>query len=314
MIQYTNDINTIYELLKDSKVVLFGTGKEGESIFYTLQKQGIIPAYFVDNKNDDSNNIIGGIQVYKPEVLLSENKRNLKIIVTSNLPYRHKIELQLINMALDDCIFCITINFSLLLSGKMLIINGNFSFSELKRKHYENIKYLFDRRDLLTLLPKFSNCAEIGVAEGEFSKEIMEIVNPEKLHLIDMWCGDYYSEQMMQLVMKSLYVYRKEGSVEINRGNSVEILKSFDDGYFDWVYIDTNHGYEVTKHELEACKNKVKKDGIIAGHDFCFYSIFSGNKYGVIEAVFEFCENENWEIIYVTEDIWYPSFALKRIR
>ena len=40
---------------------------------------------------------------------------------------------------------------------------------------------------LLQLFPKFSTGIEIGVNDGDFSERIMEIVRPNKLHLVDPW-------------------------------------------------------------------------------------------------------------------------------
>ena len=40
----------------------------------------------------------------------------------------------------------------------------------------------------------------------------------------------------------------------------------------------------------------------------------SGYKYGVIEAVAEFCVKRNWKIAYVTADYTEnPSFAIRKI-
>ena len=43
------------------------------------------------------------------------------------------------------------------------------------------------RAYLLCRMPERSVCAEIGVHEGEFSAQILDTVDPEKLHLIDPW-------------------------------------------------------------------------------------------------------------------------------
>ena len=44
-----------------------------------------------------------------------------------------------------------------------------------------------DRTSLLEMIPKDSVCVEIGVWKGKFSKQILDKVKPEKLHLIDPW-------------------------------------------------------------------------------------------------------------------------------
>ncbi len=103
--------------------------------------------------------------------------------------------------------------------------------------------------------------------------------------------------------------------VEINRGLSTEVGKGYDDNYCDWVYIDTNHNYKTTKDELELYSKKVKSNGIIAGHDFTKSNFIGTLRFGVIEAVNEFCINENWELIYLTmENTINPSFAIRKIQ
>jgi len=43
------------------------------------------------------------------------------------------------------------------------------------------------REDFLLQLPKGGTVAEIGVASGDFSDQILDRSSPEKLHLIDPW-------------------------------------------------------------------------------------------------------------------------------
>jgi hypothetical protein len=50
----------------------------------------------------------------------------------------------------------------------------------------------------------------------------------------------------------------------------------------DLVYIDACHSYECVRNDLNAWFGKVKKGGIIAGHDY------KNNDYGVRQAADEF--------------------------
>ncbi len=102
--------------------------------------------------------------------------------------------------------------------------------------------------------------------------------------------------------------------VEINRGWSTTIARNFTDTYFDWVYIDSGHSYDLTRQELEIFSRKLKNGGIIAGHDFIQGSYVVGSRFGVIEAVSEFCIKNNWELIFLTMDYRsFPSFAIRKI-
>ena len=49
------------------------------------------------------------------------------------------------------------------------------------------MKYFNTRNELLTILNKNIKVCEIGVFKGEFSKIILDILNPSELHLIDIF-------------------------------------------------------------------------------------------------------------------------------
>lgn len=58
----------------------------------------------------------------------------------------------------------------------------------------------------------------------------------------------------------------------------------------------------------------MKTNGIIAGHDFVRRNLSGTMRNGVKEAVYKFCLEENWELIYITcENNGNPSFAIRKI-
>lgn len=185
---------------------------------------------------------------------------------------------------------------------------------DLEEKHIQNTKLLTNRNELLKLLPKNSVVAELGVDTGDFSNSILEITNPKKLHLVDAWSSIRYNEEKREFVRERFKDLISRGIVEINLGFTTEIFEKFDDNYFDWIYIDSDHGYEVTIQELNLWESKIKPGGIISGHDYVEGNWKKKLKYGVIESVYEFCYKKNWEIIYITaERTDNASFAIKKI-
>ena len=46
--------------------------------------------------------------------------------------------------------------------------------------------------------------------------------------------------------------------INISRVTSVDAASSFNDSYFDWIYIDTDHSYSTTLNELLAYEKKIK--------------------------------------------------------
>ncbi|NNJ55129.1 MAG: 3-oxoacyl-ACP reductase, partial [Bacteroidia bacterium] len=75
-----------------------------------------------------------------------------------------------------------------------------------------------------------------------------------------------------------------------------------------------DHTYNTTKQELELAALAVKDNGYICGHDYTAVAYSGLRKYGVVEAVNEFCVNYNYEIIYLTsETTRHLSYALRKL-
>jgi hypothetical protein len=185
---------------------------------------------------------------------------------------------------------------------------------DLEQKHIENAKLVSNRSELLKLMPKNSVIAEIGVDEGQFSKEIIKTTSPSKLHLVDAWGSGRYDSNKMDQVNILFADEMKSGNVEIHHGLSTDVVEQFPDEYFDWIYIDTDHTYETTRKELELYAPKLKLGGIIAGHDYIVGNWHGMFKYGVVEAVNEFSVKNNWEIIYLSTELSIPpSFAIRSV-
>ncbi len=138
-----------------------------------------------------------------------------------------------------------------------------------------------NRLQLLKAMPQNGRCAEIGVWNGGFSGAILEETAPQELILIDPWdllSGQEKDEwthhkhqdhqEMRRMFENVKSNYEHLPNVQIRRGFSAEVLSSFPDCYFDWIYIDGNHLYEFVRKDLELGFRKVKPGGIIAGDDF----------------------------------------------
>lgn len=176
-------------------------------------------------------------------------------------------------------------------------------------KHNIRKKNLARRKFLNQVIPKGGTGAELGVHKGYFTRCILDEAKPCKLHLIDPWYlqgpewkWDVGNRSTIDALRGLLRTYKTElvnGTVVLNIGEGLEVLGTFDDGYFDWVYVDTTHSYEQTRKELEILKTKVKADGIIAGDDWL---VDPGHiHHGVCRAVREFVEKEPYTLLYEGE-------------
>lgn len=184
----------------------------------------------------------------------------------------------------------------------------------LTAKHIQNLQVFIDRDTLLSSMPEKATVAEIGVARGDFSEKILAITEPLRLHLIDSWSQDARYLNLRGFIEDKFETEIRSGQVSVHQGVSTSVLAEFEREYFDWVYIDTCHDYETTRQELAICKDKMKLGGIIAGHDYVTGNWSARIRYGVIEAVHEFCVRYDWEMIYLThESRRHLSYALRQI-
>lgn len=111
--------------------------------------------------------------------------------------------------------------------------------------------------------------AEIGVLGGDYSALLCK-VNPElKLYCIDSWG---YGEHK-----KRDYHLRKyeEAKVKLSAYNttiiyklSMDAVKDFEDESLDFVYIDANHEPQFVAEDIREWTKKVKRGGIVSGHDY----------------------------------------------
>ena len=156
------------------------------------------------------------------------------------------------------------------------------------------IEIIYGREFLLEMMPKNSVCLEIGVSEGLFTEEILAMVNPKKLHLVDPWESGPHI-QYYEKVRGKFKDQIESGQVEIHRGKSQDVSEQFPGKYFDWIYIDGNHSYKSVHRDLELYYPKVKRYGFITGDD---YSLFEKRK-GLRDAVAETSEKHNMRLILI---------------
>ena len=74
-------------------------------------------------------------------------------------------------------------------------------------------------------------------------------------------------------------------------------VEDYEDGTIDFLFIDDDHNYEHVCMELKLWMPKIKKGGIIAGHDY----MVRNKDFGVKQAVDEFFGKEN---VTISETSW----------
>lgn len=180
---------------------------------------------------------------------------------------------------------------------------------KLTTDHIKNCKLIEDRYKMLKEIPQNGVYAEIGIFKGDFSKEILSTLKPQKLHLVDV---DPESCKIAGLRFKD---FVEEGVILLHHQDSSTWLQSMPDETFDWIYIDGDHSYEGVKKDLEAAHSKLKPDGMISLNDYLFFGSSDLTKYGVIEATNEFCLKYNYELIhFALHGRMYNDVTIRRMR
>lgn len=132
------------------------------------------------------------------------------------------------------------------------------------------------RDDLPVFLKEmgFTVGAEIGVDKGEFSEKFCKA--GLKLYAIDPWkYDDDYTDSRTQERLDYLYEHTKRvlspfPDVEIIRKTSMDAVKDFANDSLDFVYIDGNHQLKYVIEDLVEWSKKLKRGGIICGHDYIY--------------------------------------------
>lgn len=122
------------------------------------------------------------------------------------------------------------------------------------------------------------NIVEVGVYTGQSAAFLgVELFNRHcglsvKFDLVDSMHEQHRSRQNLERLPGFNFI----------SGQSHEVADLYDHRSLDMVFIDADHSYAAVSRDIDAWLPKVRKGGIIAGHD---YKVWPG--FGVIEAVTE---------------------------
>jgi ADP-heptose:LPS heptosyltransferase/GR25 family glycosyltransferase involved in LPS biosynthesis len=235
-----------------------------------------------------------------------------------------------------------------LIDYKVKDTHGNY-FEDTKPKTNEKkmntIKLDKNRVDLFQefsiRFPKGKG-AEVGTFKGQFSKLMIEKWSGT-LYMVDVWrgLGDEYIDSsnhhnydggVYSEAMKNIEGF--EDRAIMVRASSEVASSMFEDESLDFVYIDANHAYDWVVQDIKLWYPKVKKGGVLWGHDYLGLDwtnppslengkdkhIWMKNQddpnaeynyagiFGVNPAVDEFCFENNYDLYLSNE--WIGSWLI----
>jgi len=135
--------------------------------------------------------------------------------------------------------------------------------------------------------------AEIGVSEGNNAITLLENIDGLQLECIDVW----KSKNRYETARKNLRNYLDKNKCFLYRTTSIEASLLFKDNSLDFIFIDGDHHFDNAMEDLIAWSRKVRKGGIISGHDY-----YNFRESGVIEAVNAFIQAHKLDLMLTGVD------------
>jgi hypothetical protein len=155
--------------------------------------------------------------------------------------------------------------------------------------------------------------AEVGVYRGAYSEVLLKAIPNLKLFGVDLWdlypgYRDYKKDDIRDAQLEATEK-TKNYNCELIKAWSDQAVRKFADDSLDFVYIDGNHSFEQTVQDISLWSKKVRKGGIVCGHD---YEDWSHNwrrfDMNVINAVTGWCTSYQINPWFVIKNDKHPSW------
>lgn len=133
----------------------------------------------------------------------------------------------------------------------------------------------FSRRNLAKWfrILGYKTGAEIGVAEGRYSKQICEQNRGVRLLCADIW--EKYAANPRSHPQsehdRNIGITRRilaPFNAKIVQAYSMDAVRDVPLQSLDFVYIDAHHGFDWVMQDIIEWSKRVRKGGIVSGHDF----------------------------------------------
>jgi hypothetical protein len=147
------------------------------------------------------------------------------------------------------------------------------------------------------------NGAEIGVAIGDNAADIISSFPIELLILVDsypIYGSGSTKHTQTSAKAKALERFKNSDNVKYIHLDSIHASDLIEDGSLDFVYIDANHSEFSVTADIDAWFPKVKKGGIIGGHDFDS----AEDTHGVYRAVCKWAIPNDYTVSFRQSDWW----------
>ena len=166
--------------------------------------------------------------------------------------------------------------------------------------------------------------AEVGVALGDFSSFLIDVIRPEEFVAFDTFqmhewpshWGRSSNEIFGEKTHKEFYherFSRSKARIVIEEGMSYSTLPKYPESSFDFIYLDAAHTYREVKIDTELCSRLLTESGILIFNDYTMFDPHLEAHYGVVQAVNELVVSGDWVVVgFALHCDMFCDIAIKR--
>ena len=118
---------------------------------------------------------------------------------------------------------------------------------------------------ILKIKNPIENWVELGSFIGESANMLLGFNSIKHIDCVDL------SESLLKQTETRLKRFISLNRCSLHNKSSYDFLTQIPNNYMDVVYIDANHCYEYIKKDITEWTKKVRKGGIVSGHDYLYF-------------------------------------------
>ncbi|MCR4324232.1 MAG: class I SAM-dependent methyltransferase [Candidatus Curtissbacteria bacterium] len=178
----------------------------------------------------------------------------------------------------------------------------------------------FLREDMYRLFSElgFTTGVEVGTEKGKNAQTMFEIIPNLKLYGVDAYKHHPQASHMYHAKLrnwddkwfqdcKNQCLKRMNGkNFTLLQGFSENMADKMEDNSVDFVYIDSDHSYDSVMQDIIKWGRKVRKGGIMSGHDYFFDNDKSGRRVKVTQAINDYTSVHGIRF-YITDEKHYEA-------
>ena len=149
--------------------------------------------------------------------------------------------------------------------------------------------------------------AEVGVQRGRNAATMLDEIPGLMLYLIDPYrnhecAGQNWDEKFLRKVKRQTHKRLRGRNVKYLQTFSEDAIRYIEKESLDFVYIDGDHTYDFVMLDIILWSRKVRRGGIVSGHDYFYKNDRQGRLPKVTAAVNHYARIHRFDPWYITDN------------